>query len=114
MRYSPLVERYLITHNYETINNVRKWKMMLTQRTEIQKDVDKKFKKFLAIANNANALRTKWNDDYKAKCDELDRQTMENKKYESSHKEFLKNSLKEKKENGGTAEFSNMVTSIHQ
>lgn len=25
MRYSPLVERYLITHNYETINNVRKW-----------------------------------------------------------------------------------------
>ena len=30
MRYSPLVERYLITHNYETINNVRKWKMLLT------------------------------------------------------------------------------------
>lgn len=46
MRYSPLVERYLITHNYETINNVRKWKMLLTQRTQIQKDVDKKFHKF--------------------------------------------------------------------
>jgi len=30
MRYSPLVERYLITHNYETINNVKKWKMLLT------------------------------------------------------------------------------------
>ena len=30
MRYSPLVERYLITHNYETINNVRKWNMLLT------------------------------------------------------------------------------------
>ena len=30
MRYSPLVERYLITHNYETINNVRKWQMLLT------------------------------------------------------------------------------------
>lgn len=25
MRYSPLVERYLITHSYETINNVKKW-----------------------------------------------------------------------------------------
>ena len=73
MRYSPLVERYLITHNYETINNVRKWKMLLTQRTEIQKDVDKKFKKFLAIANQANALRTQWNDEYKAMCDEADR-----------------------------------------
>ena len=30
MRYSPLVERYLIMHNYETINNVRKWNMLLT------------------------------------------------------------------------------------
>lgn len=40
MRYSPLVERYLITHNYETINNVKKWQMMLNQRHEIQKDVD--------------------------------------------------------------------------
>jgi len=30
MRYSPLVERYLITHNYETINNVMKWQMLLT------------------------------------------------------------------------------------
>lgn len=35
MRYSPLVERYLITHNYETINNVRKWNMLLTQRSEV-------------------------------------------------------------------------------
>ena len=43
MRYSPLVERYLITHNYETINNVKKWKMLLTQRNGIQKDVDRKF-----------------------------------------------------------------------
>lgn len=46
MRYSPLVERYLITHNYETINNVKKWKMLLTQRTDIQNDVDLKMKKF--------------------------------------------------------------------
>lgn len=35
MRYSPLVERYLLSHNYETINNVRKWKMLLTSRNEI-------------------------------------------------------------------------------
>ena len=25
MRYSPLIERYLISHNYETINNVQKY-----------------------------------------------------------------------------------------
>lgn len=29
MRYSPLVNRYLMNHNYETINNVREWKMKL-------------------------------------------------------------------------------------
>lgn len=34
MRYSPLVERYLMTHNYETMNNVKGWKMLLTQRHE--------------------------------------------------------------------------------
>jgi hypothetical protein len=51
MRYSPLVERYLFTHNYETINNVSKWTMLLTQRTEINKIVDAKFKKFRQIAD---------------------------------------------------------------
>ena len=40
MKYSPLVERYLITHKYETMNNVREWKMLLTQRTEMQKEID--------------------------------------------------------------------------
>lgn len=36
MRYSPLVERYLMTHKYETSNNVKGWKMMLTQRSDAQ------------------------------------------------------------------------------
>ena len=34
MKYSPLVERYLISHKYETMNNVREWKMLLTQRRQ--------------------------------------------------------------------------------
>lgn len=34
MKYSPLVERYLMSHKYETMNNVREWKMLLTQRRE--------------------------------------------------------------------------------
>ena len=32
-----LVERYLKAHRYEMMNNVRPWKMQLTQRTGIQK-----------------------------------------------------------------------------
>lgn len=66
MRYSPLVERYLITHNYETINNVKKWQMMLNQRHEIQKDVDKKFKKYWQIAKASIKLK----DQLKQECDE--------------------------------------------
>ena len=114
MRYSPLVERYLITHNYETINNVRKWKMLLTQRTEIQKVVDKKFSKFLAIANQANAMRIAQNKQYKLDIEDIDRRQNENKKGAASHIEILKNSNKEKRENGGYSEFANMMTSVHQ
>ena len=65
------------------------------------------------IANQANALRNQWNEEYKAKCEEVDRMNNENKKFQTSHNEYLKNSTKEKKENGGYAEFSNMMTSIH-
>ena len=51
MKYSPLVERYLLTHKYETMNNVREWKMLLTQRTNVQKEIDSKFEKYKKIAD---------------------------------------------------------------
>jgi len=50
MKYSPLVERYLMTHKYETMNNVKGWKMLLTQRTEVQKEQDKKFAVYKKMA----------------------------------------------------------------
>ena len=65
MRYSPLVERYLLNHNYETINNVRKWNMLLTQRSEVQKDVDKKFRKFKQIASNAMETNKQLSREYR-------------------------------------------------
>jgi len=57
MKYSPLVERYLKSHRYETMNSVRQWKMQLTQRTEIQKDIDMKFEKYKKIAEQAMAIK---------------------------------------------------------
>ena len=57
MKYSPLVERYLMSHKYETMNNVREWKMLLTQRTDIQKEIDAKFEKYKKIAQQS--LETK-------------------------------------------------------
>lgn len=71
MRYSPLIERYLITHRYETVNNVRQWNMLLTQRSEVQKDVDKKFKKFKQIAANAKATKDQLEQEYAEYVDDL-------------------------------------------
>jgi len=50
MKYSPMVERYLMTHKYETMNNVRGWKMLLTQDTEYSKEVEKRMKAYLEIS----------------------------------------------------------------
>lgn len=60
MKYSPLVERYLLSHKYETMNNVREWKMLLTQRREASKagggiDSSKKFERYRKIAETAVA-----------------------------------------------------------
>ena len=114
MRYSPLVERYLITHNYETINNVKKWKMLLTQRTEIQRDVDRKFKKFKQIADQANFLMNSWNAEYKQFCKESDEKLHINKVSANAHNDNLTNLANDKKENGSYPEFANIITSIHQ
>ncbi len=42
-RYSTIVERYLATHKYETFNNIKGWKMLITHNTEAQKAIDLKF-----------------------------------------------------------------------
>jgi hypothetical protein len=64
MRYSPLVERYLLTHNYETMNNVKGWKMLLTQRHEAQKEVDRKFRAYKQIADQSVLRAKQLNDEY--------------------------------------------------
>lgn len=69
MRYSPLVERYLLTHKYEAMNNVSGWKMMMTQRSEQQKDADRKLKIYKQIAKQIERKSKKMDADYKAACD---------------------------------------------
>lgn len=114
MRYSPLVERYLITHNYETINNVKKWQMLLTQRTEIQKDVDKKFKKFKQIADTSLKLKESLNYEFEKKVEELNQNNLRNKiEFEKIIKEN-KRELKRKMDNGEYKEYANMIASISE
>jgi len=68
MRYSPLVERYLLTHKYETMNNVRGWKMLMTQRTEAQREADRKLKIYKQIARQIERKSKKMDADYKSAC----------------------------------------------
>jgi len=64
MRYSPLVERYLLTHKYETMNNVRGWKMLMTQRSEAQREADRKLKIYKQIAKQIERKCKKMDTDY--------------------------------------------------
>jgi len=71
MKYSPLVERYLKTHRYETMNNVREWKMLLTQRTDIQKEIDVKFQRYLKIANQAIEVKDQLAKEYQERLADM-------------------------------------------
>ena len=64
MKYSPLVDRYLFTHKYETMNNVRGWKMLLTQRTEAQAQADRKLKAYEKMKNHIQDQIKKSNEEY--------------------------------------------------
>ena len=65
MKYSPLVDRYLFTHKYETKNNVRSWKMLITQRTEAANQADRKLKAYdtilKQIADRTKKLKEEYN-----------------------------------------------------
>lgn len=41
IQYSPLFERYLGTHKYETVNSVKKWRMLITNREDAHKQYAK-------------------------------------------------------------------------
>ena len=72
MKYSPLVERYLISHKYETMNNVREWKMLLTQRREAQpSESDLKFDRYKKIAEAAVDEMKKLSRAYETKCQQI-------------------------------------------
>ena len=45
-----------MTHKYETSNNVKGWKMILTQNSGADKEVDRKFKMFAEIAKQSKKM----------------------------------------------------------
>ena len=114
MRYSPLVDRYLKNHNYETINNVRMWKMLLIQRNEIQDEVDKKFKKFKKIADQTMQKHKERTREHKLFIRKMNREILKNKIETRNQLQGLKDRFDDMKENGNEGEFANMITSNFQ
>lgn len=111
MRYSPLVERYLLTHSYETMNNVKGRKMLLTQRHEAQKEVDKKFKAYSKIAKDAEEQSRRLDAEYEQVKAEILKELRENISSGNAHIKQLEEIKKDLVQNGGCAEHSNMIVS---
>lgn len=113
MRYSPLVERYLLTHKYETMNNVRGWKMLMTQHSEAQRDADRKLRIYKQIARNIERKCKKMDDDFEdqKKADRKEMELVEKKA--KDHMNALKESLREMMKNGTFAEQAGLIVSMH-
>ena len=111
MKYSPLVERYLKSHKYETMNNVSGWKMLLTQRTGIQKEIDEKFAKYKLIAEQIVEEKDLIAKEYSAFAEEINRKKAKNEAEAKKHIDTLKRKGKELLENG-CAEYANMLVSL--
>lgn len=111
MKYSPLVERYLNAHKYETMNNVREWKMLLTERTKMQKMIDEKFAKYQIIAQQVVDEKDSLEKEYKLFTDEINKKKAKSEAETKRHIEMLKRKDKELIENG-CSEYANMLVSI--
>lgn len=85
---------------------------MLTNRTDVQKDIDAKFKKYKQITEQIMEEKNKMTEDYKTLSKQIDQQILENEKEAQAHIRRLKKSLKEEKERG-CAEYANLLVSLH-
>jgi len=60
-----------MTHKYETSNNVKGWKMILTQNTGANKETDRKFKMFNDIMKQSNILKNQLTKKYEDEVAEM-------------------------------------------
>ena len=113
MRYSPLVERYLLTHKYETMNNVRGWKMLMTQRSDQQREADRKLKIYKQLAKQIERKSKRLDAEYKAACEREAEEMQKVEQKARKHMATLKSSLKEKMKNGSYPEEASVIVSMH-
>lgn len=85
-----------MTHKYETSNNVKGWKMMLTQNTGANKETDRKFKAYKRIAAESKALAARLEKEYIKETEEMKQRNAKNEKQCKEHQKGLAQSQKEK------------------
>lgn len=112
MQYSPLVQRYLEKHQYETMNSVRQWRMMLTQKTQAQKETDLKFIKYQKIAKQAMETKNRVVEELKQYNEEMRQKIIQNEIFAQEHIKLIKKLQQERIESGNYSEYSNMLVSI--
>ena len=113
MKYSPLVERYLITHKYETMNNVRGWKMLMTQRSEAQKEADRKLKIYKQISKQIETKCKKMDRDYNNFLAKEATIMATEERHARRHMKTLNESQADKMKNGTYQEQASLITSMH-
>lgn len=86
--------------------------MMLTDRTEIQKTIDEKFKKYKQITKEAIKEKERLKEKFKKSQEEMKQRIAENEKECMEHIKRLKESGKIFIESG-CSEYSNMLVSLH-
>ena len=109
-----MVSRYLMNHNYETINNVREWQMKLTQRHQVQEEVDKRVEKYKLIAQNAISVKNRLNKEFEAFQQDVEAKMQQNFETANTHSQQIADKLKEHMENGTYTEMANLVQSVYK
>jgi hypothetical protein len=104
MKYSPLVDRYLFTHKYETKNNVRSWKMLITQRTEAANLADRKLKAYNQILEQVEERRQKSKEEYDAQLHQMDEEMKVVIKKAKDHIKTMTQKYQDLKKNADSAE----------
>jgi len=110
MKFSPLVERYLKAKRYETRNQLRPWRMVMTQRKN-QAETDEKFKNYSRIAEDAVKLKKKLIKDYDALSKRIKKEMQDNEAACMKHILRLKKDEQQKLQNQAS-EYANYLVSM--
>ena len=94
------------------MNNVRGWKMLLTQDTEYSKEVEKRMKCYLDISADSRRYLDKKAKEREAAKKEMHARIAKTEKDASDHIKFLAKRMEEQKTNGEYAEKANFIVSI--